>query len=66
MPFTWSNGHKDNTIIFERLDRAIAKKKELIRDLDRIQQDIMSMPDSSSLLNNETSIKKSIKSSSDK
>lgn len=36
------------------------KKKKLIGDLDRIQQDIMSMPDSSSLLNNETSIKNQI------
>lgn len=24
VPFTWSNGHKDNTIIFERLDKVIA------------------------------------------
>lgn len=32
-------------------------KRQLIGDLDRIQQDIMSMPDSSSLFNNEISIK---------
>lgn len=29
MPFTWSNGKKDNTIIFERLDRAIANTEWL-------------------------------------
>lgn len=24
IPFTWTNNHKDNTIIYEKLDRALA------------------------------------------
>lgn len=42
----------------ERFKFLIMKwNKELVSELDRIQQDIMSMPDPSNLINNEIAIK---------